>query len=141
MYTGPTDTSCRCRDNECKPNGEQTPMKRMTEVLAFALLMTCCNVAARADWLEDIVGIYLQRTDKIDPSAGNAPAVNAVTHVIDPWPRGVFNRRIPANGRRMVGAVGRYRDNKPGPPTISPEIGATGGAASGAAGVPPTLPP
>jgi hypothetical protein len=105
-------------------------MKMMTEVVALALLMTCCSVAARADWLEDIVGIYFQRIDKIESSAGNAAAVNTVTHVIDPWPRLVHNRRIPANGQRMVGGIVRYRLSRPGPPPISPEIGAAGGAST-----------
>ena len=35
--------------------------------------------------------------------------MNAATHVIDPWPRYVGNRRIPANGDRMSRAVERYR--------------------------------
>ena len=52
---------------------------------------------------------YLHRSDTITLSAGNAKDVNAATHVIDPWPRQVHNRRIPANGERMVGAVQRYQ--------------------------------
>ena len=39
--------------------------------------------------------------------------MNAATHIIDPWPRYVGNRRIPANGERMAGAVERYRTNTP----------------------------
>jgi hypothetical protein len=52
---------------------------------------------------------YFHRSDTITLSAGNAKDVNAATHVIDPWPRQVHNRRIPANGERMVGAVQRYQ--------------------------------
>jgi hypothetical protein len=53
---------------------------------------------------------YLQRTDTITVGAGDAKEVNAATHIIDPWPRNVRNKHIPANGQRMVGAIERYRD-------------------------------
>jgi hypothetical protein len=52
---------------------------------------------------------YLRRTDTITTSAGNAKDANAATHAIDPWPPGVNDPRIPANGERMAGAVQRYR--------------------------------
>jgi hypothetical protein len=52
---------------------------------------------------------YVHRSDTITLSAGNAKEVNAATQVIDPWPRGVRNPRIPANGERMVGAIQRYQ--------------------------------
>jgi hypothetical protein len=52
---------------------------------------------------------YVNRSDTVTLSAGNAKNVNAATHVIDPWPRYVGNRRIRANGERMVGAVQRYQ--------------------------------
>jgi hypothetical protein len=52
---------------------------------------------------------YVNRSDTITLSAGNAKDVNAATHVIDPWPRNVKDRRIPGNGERMVGAVQRYQ--------------------------------
>lgn len=72
--------------------------------------------------------MYLQRSDTVTLSAGNAKDVNAVTHIIDPWPRGGGNRRIQADGERMVGAVQRYKSrpaakagNQPG----SGDAGAT----------------
>jgi hypothetical protein len=52
---------------------------------------------------------YVNRSDTVTLSAGNAKNVNAATHVIDPWPRYVGNRRIRGNGERMVGAVQRYQ--------------------------------
>jgi len=64
---------------------------------------------------------YVNRSDTVTLSAGNAKNVNAVTHVIDPWPRNVNNHRIRGNGERMVGAVQRYqrpqaaRSPSPGP--------------------------
>ena len=59
---------------------------------------------------------YLHRSDTITLSAGNAKDVNAATHIIDPWPRHVTNRRIPSNGERIEHAMERYKS------------GATGGA-------------
>lgn len=74
---------------------------------------------------------YVRRTDTITTSAGNAPNVNAATHVIDPWPNGVANRRIPADGDRMTRAVERYKagggggnQSQPGPQVIGIPVGA-----------------
>jgi hypothetical protein len=61
-------------------------------------------------------------------SAGNAKDVNAATHVIDPWPRNVKDRRISGNGERMVGAVQRYQ---------RPQTGRTPGQGQGRPGVNP----
>jgi hypothetical protein len=79
---------------------------------------------------------YLHRSDTITLSAGNAKDVNAATHVIDPWPRQVRNRRIPANGERMVGAVQRYQ--RSGAARSQGQIGQTAGP--GGPGVPPPVP-
>lgn len=92
--------------------------------------------------LYDFFSPYLQRLDGITPGAGDAKAVNSVTHTIDPWPPYVANRHIPGNGQRMAGAVERYRDvSKLGlapPPLTSlidakPFSGSSGGGASGVA--------
>jgi hypothetical protein len=75
---------------------------------------------------------YVARSDTITLSAGNAKDVNAATHVIDPWPRNVKDRRISANGDRMVGAVQRYqrpqaaRTPGQGQPGVNPGNGAGG---------------
>ena len=72
---------------------------------------------------------YIHRSDTITLSAGNAKDVNAVTHVIDPWPRHVANRRIPVNGERMAHAMERYKSgqtgssNQPGPQVIGIPVG------------------
>jgi hypothetical protein len=53
---------------------------------------------------------YLQRSDTITFSAGDAKEVNARTQMLAAWPRGVNDRRIPANGARMVSrAMGPYQ--------------------------------
>src|SRR5438132_12328908 len=84
---------------------------------------------------------YVNRSDTITLSAGDAKDVNAATHVIDPWPRYVGNRRIPGNGERMTGAVERYRDvskipraPRPIAPTFDKSIGVTGGGGGGGGG-------
>jgi hypothetical protein len=55
---------------------------------------------------------YLHRSDTVTLSAGNAKNVNAVTHIIDPWPRNVANRRITGHGERMAHAMERYRSGQ-----------------------------
>src|SRR5215470_6730901 len=52
---------------------------------------------------------YIHRSDTVTLSAGDAKEVNATIHTIDPWPPGVGDPRIRANGERMAGAVERYR--------------------------------
>ena len=64
-------------------------------------------------WDQDPAAQYFERKDTIVSGAGDARNVNAATHIIDPWPRYVGNRRIPGNGQRMTGAVERYRTNTP----------------------------
>ena len=64
---------------------------------------------------DDELARYAQRSDKITLSAGDAKNVNAVTHTIDPWPPGVHDPRIPANGERMVHGIERYRRGPPQP--------------------------
>jgi hypothetical protein len=57
---------------------------------------------------DDEMSRYLQRSDTITMSAGDAKQVNAVTHTINPWPRYVQDRRIATDARRTNGAVQRY---------------------------------
>src|SRR5260221_11218916 len=70
---------------------------------------------------------YVNRSDTITLGAGNSKDINAATHVIDPWPRNVNNRRIQGNGERMVGAVQRYQ---------RPQTGRAAGQIQGRAGTP-----
>jgi hypothetical protein len=66
---------------------------------------------------------YLHRSDTITLSAGNAKDVNAMTHIIDPWPRHVANRRIPGHGERMAHAIERYKSGQaPGPNQGGPQV-------------------
>lgn len=94
---------------------------RKTIVWAISILIVAGTTAAADDALHyDFATPYLQRTDKVYAGAGDAKDVNAATHVIDPWPRYVGNRNIPANGERMVGAITRYRDTTKLPQAPAP---------------------
>jgi hypothetical protein len=90
----------------------------------------------------DEFGHYFQRIDRASVVSGDARDVNAVAHIIDPWPRYVGNRRIPANGQRMVGAIDRYQNPKmlgAKAPTLSPiiiqSLTGSGGSDSGSSGM------
>ena len=112
-------------------------------IIAFAVLVGGSFAGSGAlAWDQDPFAMYFQRTDKITLGAGDAKAVNAATHVIDPWPRYVGNRRIPGNGDRLSRAVERYRQGsyrQPAPP-IAPypaggyAVGAGGGGGFGGGG-------
>jgi hypothetical protein len=85
-------------------------------------------------WDQNPFAMYFQRSDSITLWEGDAKSVNAATHVIDPWPRYVGNRRIPVNGDRLSRAVERYRQGsyrQPAPP-ISPYMGGGGFGGGGA---------
>jgi hypothetical protein len=112
---------------------------RTRHIIAFALLVggSLASSAASA-WDQDPFQMYFQRSDKITLWEGDAKAVNAATHVIDPWPRYVGNRRIPVNGDRLSRAVERYRQGsyrQPAPP-IAPYVGfGAGGGGFGGGGL------
>ena len=110
---------------------------RTRHIIAFALLVggSLASSAALA-WDQDPFAMYFQRSDTITLWEGDAKAVNAATHVIDPWPRYVGNRRIPVNGDRLSRAVERYRQGsyrQPAPP-ISPYPAGGYGVGGGGAG-------
>jgi len=109
-------------------------------IIAFALLVGGSLVSSAAlAWDQDPFAMYFQRSDKITLWEGDAKAVNAATHVIDPWPRYVGNRRIPGNGDRLSRAVERYRQGsyrQPAPPIAPYPAGgyAVGGGGGGGFG-------
>ena len=106
-------------------------------VAAFAASLACSGASA---WDQDPAAQYFERKDTIVSGAGDARNVNAATHIIDPWPRYVGNRRIPANGDRMSRAIERYREGsyrQPAPailPIFGASIGVTGASGAGGAG-------
>ena len=64
--------------------------------------------------------MYLDRRDAVSFGAGDAVAVNKVTHMVDPWPVRAGDRNIPHDGERMQAAAERYRTNK-----VTPLAGAS----------------
>jgi hypothetical protein len=76
---------------------------RLLTVLAALSLGGCYGLAG-----DDEMSRYLQRSDTMTMSAGDAKQVNAVTHTIHPWPRYVWDRRIATDARRTGAAVQRY---------------------------------
>src|SRR5215475_16028875 len=113
---------------------------RTRHITAFALLVgvSLASSAALA-WDQNPFAMYFQRSDKITLWEGDAKAVNSATHVIDPWPRYVGNRRIPGNGDRLSRAVERYRQGsyrQPAPPIAPYPAGgyAVGGGGGGGFG-------
>src|SRR5205807_1597671 len=109
-------------------------------IIAMAAVAGVLSSSAASAWDQDPFAMYIQRSDKITLGAGDAKDVNAATHVIDPWPRDVGNRNIPANGERMVGAITRYRCGsfkQPAPMIVAPygsTLGITGAQTGGGGG-------
>ena len=110
---------------------------RTRHIVAFAVLASGSFAGSAAlAWDQEPFAMYFQRSDKITLWEGDAKAVNTATHVIDPWPRYVGNRRIPVNGDRLSRAVERYRQGsyrQPAPP-ISPYVYGPGGGGFGGGG-------
>jgi len=111
---------------------------RTRHIVAFAVLVGGSFAASAAlAWDQNPFATYFQRSDKITLWEGDAKAVNTATHVIDPWPRYVGNRRIPGNGDRLSRAVERYRlgsYRQPAPPLSPYFIGGYGGGGGAGAG-------
>lgn len=63
--------------------------------LAAALMLSGCQQ-------------YLARQDFIEPYNGNAVETNKALMMADPWPRYVYDTRIPTNGRRQADAYTRF---------------------------------
>jgi hypothetical protein len=87
-------------------------------VVALAVVAVVISASNASAWEQDPFAPYIERSDAILPSAGNARDINAATQIIDPWPRYVGNKRIPVDGKRMYQAVERYRNNQEAPPPI-----------------------
>lgn len=67
---------------------------------------------AAATALGGCTDMYLDRRDTVSFGAGDAVAVNKVTHMVDPWPARAGNRNIAFDGERMAAAAERYRTDK-----------------------------
>jgi hypothetical protein len=81
-----------------------------------SLLFICVGVALCGckTYGNDEGARYLQRSDSITLSAGDAKEVNARTHMLAAWPPGVGDPRIPMHGQRAAIAAQNYRCNTHG---------------------------
>src|SRR5262249_12357804 len=108
------------RARPCSQRRIEVRMMGTRHIIAFAVLVGGSFAGSGAlAWNQNPSAMYFQRTDKIPPGGGDAKAVNAAPHIIDPWPRYVGNRRIPGNGDRLSRAVERSRlgsYRQPAPP-------------------------
>jgi hypothetical protein len=99
----------------------QTMIKRLrmktARTIAAAVALAAACGGCWTGVYEDPAAEYLHRSDTITLSAGNAKDVNAMTHIIDPWPRHVANRRIPGHGERMAHAMERYKSGQASGPS------------------------
>src|SRR5256886_14091161 len=77
---------------------------RYLALFAPLLLGGCYGLAGH-----DEMDRSFQRSDTITLSAGDAKQVNAVTHTIHPWPRGVGDRRIVVDAGKTRDAIKSYR--------------------------------
>jgi hypothetical protein len=101
-------------------------MTKLTGLAVLLSLMAIGGAHAGQDYpfLDELTG-YAQRIDTLSVASGDARNVNAATQIIDPWPRYARDRRIPANGQRMVGAINRYQNPRllgAQAPTLAPII-------------------
>jgi hypothetical protein len=60
-------------------------------------------------WGDDEFQHYLQRSDRMTESSGDAKEVNAMAHIPTPWPRGVNDKRIVTDSAHLQRALDRYR--------------------------------
>lgn len=110
----------------------------MIAPIGAALLMQGSQLKA-GEIFGDILTSYQQRIDSVTFGAGNAKSANSAVHTIDPWPRYAGNRRLTANGERMVGAIGRYRDVlrlPQAPPPLAPTRIESSGLSGSSSGTP-----
>ena len=102
-------------------------MRTTARMLAAASLAAALVGCSAGEPFDDPFATYGQRIMTVSPTAGNTQAANAALQTVDPWPRYVYDTRIPADGARMVKAVQTYETGGGA---------ATGGAtSSGGAGV------
>lgn len=79
-------------------------------ILGLPLLLVLVGIGLSGCYEDDRYR-YLAHSDTVTLGAGNAAAVNAATHTIDPWPPESKDDRIDQDGKRAAIAVKRYETN------------------------------
>jgi hypothetical protein len=87
---------------------------RRSNFLKRATLLAVLGAAALTGGCTDM---YLDRRETVSLGAGDAPAHNAMVHMVDPWPYAARNRDLTYDGERMQAAAERYRTGKTTPLT------------------------
>jgi hypothetical protein len=85
---------------------------RRSDWLKRAALLAALGASALTGACSDM---YLDRRETVTFGAGDAPAHNALVHMVDPWPRAAGNRDLTYDGERMQAAAERYRTGKTTP--------------------------
>lgn len=107
-------------------------MKRLYLAIALTGAIIVPSVC-RAQAVDDPFSDYLQRSDSIALSAGNAGNANEAIQTITPWPPYAWDRRVTIDGRRAVDSMERmYRT--PDPFQHQGEGSAPAGSGSSASG-------
>jgi len=76
---------------------------------------TLLPVIALGAALSGCSDLYFDRRESISFGAGDAPATNKVSQMIDPWPAAAADKNLTYNGERMARAQERYRTNRTTP--------------------------
>jgi hypothetical protein len=71
-------------------------------------------------WGDDEFQHYVQRSDRMTMSSGDAKEVNAMAHIPTPWPRGVSDRRIVSDSAHMQRVLEWYRRSARRPDPMPP---------------------
>ena len=108
--------------------------------LCLAIALTGAIIVpsgCRAQAVDDPFSDYLQRSDSIALSAGNAGNANEAIQTITPWPPYAWDRHVTMDGRRAVDSMERmYRT--PDPFQRQGESSGPTGSGSGVNGAPVT---
>ncbi|MFI5014057.1 MAG: hypothetical protein ACHQAY_17105 [Hyphomicrobiales bacterium] len=107
-------------------------------LIAFSIVVSALAGCSAGPPFDDPFESNTQRINAITLSAGNAHEANAAIQVIDPWPRYVYDTRIPGDGQRLTDAVDRYEDvgklskaPRPIAPIYSGTVGISAGNGAG----------
>ncbi len=90
----------------CRKEATMSRPAKHSRFRVLAAALVCGSLLAACS------DIYYDRRDTVSFQAGDAGAVNRVTHAVDIWPEAAGYREIQSNGQKMQSAVERYRTNK-----------------------------